>query len=326
MTQVFVSYRKADTQHITDHITDRLKGASFSIFKDVISTIPGQDWRQKIETALGKCEVLVAVIGNHWLGHANASGQHRIQQNGDYVRYEVRAALERGVPLIPVLVDAADLPSSCELPEDIRDLVYRQAARVRSDPDFDGDMRKLISSIRLHAPRKGRSTAIKLGYFLGQLEVFLRSIERVEHRHAAESTIQKITWLANHLGLAFDVERLHIGAPGNMQLLTAELRDDVRAAFEVGYHTGRFYGMALAFVATGLVQDDTIADILGRNTADLLPKAGLPRDFLAPVMRHWHSISEHTKVSGALDPKAVSGAGAEADRIIGQLGFQIVEN
>jgi hypothetical protein len=134
--------------------------------------------------------------------------------------------------------------------------VYRQATRVRSDPDFDEDMSKLIRSIRLRAPRKGRSTAIKLGYFLGKLEVFLRSTERVEHRRAAESEIQKITWLANHLGLAFDVERRHYGVPGNMQLLAAELRDDVRVAFEVGYHTGRFYGMAIAFIATGLIQLD----------------------------------------------------------------------
>jgi TIR domain-containing protein len=108
MTQVFVSYRRADTQHVTDRITDRLKGGSFSIFKDVTSIKPGQDFRREIETALGKCEVLVAVIGNRWLGQADESGQHRIKQDDDYVRYEVRAALERGVPLIPVLIDAAD--------------------------------------------------------------------------------------------------------------------------------------------------------------------------------------------------------------------------
>src|SRR4051812_44291880 len=117
MTQVFVSYRREDTKHITEHITERLKRASFSVFKDIDSIKSGQDFRKELETALKKCEVLVVVIGNCWLGDVDESGQHRIQQNDDYVRYEVRAALERGIVLIPVLVDAANLPPRDRLPE-----------------------------------------------------------------------------------------------------------------------------------------------------------------------------------------------------------------
>jgi hypothetical protein len=325
MTQIFVSYRRVDNQHAIDRITCHLEKASYFIFKDVISIKPSQLWPQEIETALRKCEVLVALIGKQWLGHANESGQYRIQQDDDYVRYEVRAVLERGVPIIPVLIDDANVPSSDELPEDIRDLVFRQAVRVRSGQDFDGDISKLIRIIRLLAPRKGKSTAIKLGYFLGKLEVFIRSIERVEHRRAAELVIQKISWLSNHLGLKFDVERQPDGVPGNMQLSTAGLRDDVKAIFEIGYHTGRFYGMTLAFIATGLVQDNTITNSLKEKTVDLLPKACLPEDFLAPVMRHWHIIPERTKVTGTLDPKAINSAEVEADRIIAQLGFQVFD-
>src|SRR3954466_14069555 len=103
MTQVFVSYRRKDTKHITDSITERLQQASFIVFRDINSMTLGQDFRQELELALGKCDVLVAVIGNRWLGDVDKSGKHRIQQNDDYVRYEVRAVLERGIPLIPVL-------------------------------------------------------------------------------------------------------------------------------------------------------------------------------------------------------------------------------
>lgn len=319
MTKIFISYRKADTQHIAERITDRLRDAAFTVFIDVVSLKPGHLWRLEIDAALGECEVMLVVIGNSWLKTPDESGQQRIRRDDDYVRYEVRTALERGVPLIPVLVDAAGPPSSADLPEDIRGLEGCQAARVRSDPDFDRDTERLISSIRLHAPSNGKGSAIKLGYLTGKLEVFLRSTGHVNHRRAAEPVIQKITWLANHLGLAFDVDRRHEGALGDMRLSTADLRGDLRTAFEVGYQIGRFYGMALAYVATGLVQDDTITDLL-LATVSLLPKADLPTDLLDPVIRHWHGISEHTDRKGPLDPEAINSAEAEADRIIDQLG------
>jgi hypothetical protein len=56
------------------------------------------------------CAVPVALIGRQWLTLADQEGQRRLDNAGDYVRFEVHRALERGVRVIPVLVDGAKPP------------------------------------------------------------------------------------------------------------------------------------------------------------------------------------------------------------------------
>jgi hypothetical protein len=72
------------------------------------------------------------------------------------VRSEIRHALARDIPVIPVLVDGARLPSEIELPADIRSLLRRQSVEVRAS-DFNADCGRLIGKIgdtlRLQAAR-----------------------------------------------------------------------------------------------------------------------------------------------------------------------------
>ena len=51
-------------------------------------------------------------------------------------------------PIIPVLVRNARMPDREELPDSLKDLVYRNAASVRSDPDFRSDVKRLITRVR----------------------------------------------------------------------------------------------------------------------------------------------------------------------------------
>jgi hypothetical protein len=53
-----------------------------------------------------------------------------IEQEGDWVRREIRRGLERAVPIVPVLLDGASLPDPVRLPRDVRKLVHRQAFTV----------------------------------------------------------------------------------------------------------------------------------------------------------------------------------------------------
>src|SRR5262249_3155432 len=50
-------------------------------------------------------------------------------QKEDWVLLEVATALEKRIPIVPVLVDGAKMPAAEELPKGIRALAYR-AARV----------------------------------------------------------------------------------------------------------------------------------------------------------------------------------------------------
>jgi hypothetical protein len=55
--------------------------------------------------------------------------------------------------VIPVLIDRTPMPARDDLPEDVRDLVYRQAAVIDTEIDFNAHMERLIRQIdRLSGP------------------------------------------------------------------------------------------------------------------------------------------------------------------------------
>jgi hypothetical protein len=149
---VFVSYRREDSADITGRIYDRLAqhfGKDF-IFKDVDSIPLGIDFRQHLERAVGQCSVLLAIIGRGWLETGMESGKRRLDDPRDHLRIEIEAALKREVPVIPVLAQGAAIPPEQDLPPSLQSLAYRNAVAVRTDPDFHGDMDRLIRGIQAH--------------------------------------------------------------------------------------------------------------------------------------------------------------------------------
>ena len=146
---IFVSYRRDDSADVTGRIYDRLSthfGAG-RVFKDVDSIPLGRDFREVINKAVAKASVVVVVVGRNWLGREEGSAHARIQDQTDFVRTEVAAALQQDKPVIPVLVANATMPSESELPDDIAPFAYRNGVKVRPDPDFVHDMERLIRGI-----------------------------------------------------------------------------------------------------------------------------------------------------------------------------------
>jgi hypothetical protein len=78
------------------------------------------------------------------------------------VRKEVGAALQRGIPVIPIFVDEAQMPSTDALPGDLRDLSFRIGLDVRHayfDEDMDRLVRKLKEVSGLETEAKGFRSA-----------------------------------------------------------------------------------------------------------------------------------------------------------------------
>ena len=152
---VFISYRRDDSADITGRIYDRLI-QHFSreiVFKDVDSIPLGIDFRQHLEGALDQCRVLLAILGDQWMGSEIAEGKRRIDDPRDHVRLELEVALSRNIPVIPVLVRKASIPAEDALPPSLRSLAYRNGIQVRPDPDFHGDIDRLIKGIEPHLTR-----------------------------------------------------------------------------------------------------------------------------------------------------------------------------
>ncbi len=152
MSRIFISYRRNDSPWESGRIYDYLKehfGRDF-IFKDVDDIDMGDDFRQAINEAVGQCQVLLAVMGKDWLTAKDAAGNRRLDNPADWVRLEIETALERNVRVIPVLLDRVEMPLVSDLPESLQPLAYRNAARVRQDPDFIRDMDRVVGVIRRH--------------------------------------------------------------------------------------------------------------------------------------------------------------------------------
>jgi len=125
------------------------------VFRDCTSVLPGEVYREAIEKALEETRVLVALIGPDWLA-AGAAGRRLVDLPEDWVRREIGRALERGILVVPVLLNEAGALVPSALPDDIRPLAYRQAARVHHRT-FGSDVRRLIDQIVELVPELRRS-------------------------------------------------------------------------------------------------------------------------------------------------------------------------
>ena len=95
---------------------------------------------------MGSCDVLIAVIGRHWLISTDEKRRRRLDDPDDFVRLEIATALKRNIRVIPVLVDGATMPRPSDLPGDLKSLVRRNAVEV-SHTRFSADSERLIAAL-----------------------------------------------------------------------------------------------------------------------------------------------------------------------------------
>src|SRR5262249_1919450 len=104
--------------------------------------------------------VLLAVIGPNWLDVRDEHGNRRLDDPNDFVRIEIAAALQRSIPVIPVLLEGARIPKAIELPEDLKELALRNGMEIRH-ASFQDDMDRLIRGLegpsRFHSHRPSRA-------------------------------------------------------------------------------------------------------------------------------------------------------------------------
>jgi hypothetical protein len=96
---------------------------------------------------------MLALIGPHWLTAKDEKGRRRLDGDKDYVRVEIASALRRDIPVIPVLVDGAGMPSEDELSDDLKSLARRHALELRHTR-FASDAVDIASALRASLPKR----------------------------------------------------------------------------------------------------------------------------------------------------------------------------
>ena len=154
MRAIFISYRRDDTEGQAGRLFQDLSATfgSETVFMDVSGIEPGIDFRRAIEKQTESCGVLLALIGRNWLTITNPDGKRRLDDSNDVVRFETASALRRDIPVIPVLVQGARMPRPEELPDDLKDLAFRNSVEI-THARWDSDMQLLIKALQPHVQR-----------------------------------------------------------------------------------------------------------------------------------------------------------------------------
>jgi hypothetical protein len=151
--RIFICYRREDTSGYAGRLYDRLRSrfGEHDVFMDIDDIDPGADYGEIIDRVSRSIDFLVVLIGPHWLLARDQAGNRRLDEPDDFVRLEISAALERGVLVIPVLVQGAVMPSAAELPMPLARLARRNAIEL-SDARWDYDADRLIRALESDLP------------------------------------------------------------------------------------------------------------------------------------------------------------------------------
>jgi hypothetical protein len=150
MAGIFISYRRSDTAGWAGRLSDLLSkhfGVDV-VFMDTESIKAGINFRTAIEASISSCEVLLVLIGPHWLSERNNEGLRRLDDQNDYIRFEIETALKSNVRTIPVLLgEDTRMPGEQDLPPELRPLAMLNAYPV-TDRRWSHDTDQLVAQLR----------------------------------------------------------------------------------------------------------------------------------------------------------------------------------
>jgi hypothetical protein len=146
--RLFICYRREDTQDAAGRLHDRLVAAfgCERVFMDIDSVPLGIDFVDHVTEQIGRCSAVIVMIGKQWRTIKDEKRRRRLDNDGDLVRAEIRAAMQRKIPVIPVTVQNAVMPQADDLPDDIRLLARRNGIEL-SATRWATDVERLIKEL-----------------------------------------------------------------------------------------------------------------------------------------------------------------------------------
>ena len=147
--KVFISYRREDSAGHAGRVHDRLvrEFGSDLLFMDVDGIPLGVNFVKVLQEEVAKCSALLAVIGHEWLNVRDEDGRRRLDNPDDFVRVEIAAALQRDIPVIPIMLEGTKVPKANQLPKDLQGLALRNGLGVRH-ASFHADIDILIRGLK----------------------------------------------------------------------------------------------------------------------------------------------------------------------------------
>lgn len=157
MPKVFISYRRVDASEAAFNVYRALseKLGKDSVFIDIDDIPFGADFREHINKWISRADIVLVVIGNHWLESRDEQNERRLCKADDVVRVEIETALRLNKCVVPVLVGHAGMPSPAALPESLESLAFRYPAELRAGPEYESQLQLLVGWVSGWKPEGG---------------------------------------------------------------------------------------------------------------------------------------------------------------------------
>jgi TIR domain len=151
--RIFISYRRADNPDFVERIRDWFawKYGRDSVFMDFDTIPPFTPFADFIHDQVRECDVLVAIIGPEWMRLLRERLQQ--QDDEDYVRTEIKLALELKKPVAPVCIKQAPMPNPRDLPPDLRPMLDYNSAQLDSGRHFLDNIEMILEAVETQLAR-----------------------------------------------------------------------------------------------------------------------------------------------------------------------------
>jgi formylglycine-generating enzyme required for sulfatase activity len=160
--KIFINYRReqtlAEAQHLASILARRF--GKHRVFFDIHGIDGFSDWLRVLKEQVAGTAAMISVIGPGWLDARDKDGKRRLENPEDFVRFEIKEALSRDIPVLPVLLDGASLPSRDALPEDMRGMLRWQGMALHARR-FEADAADIARALRrMLAEREKRGVPV----------------------------------------------------------------------------------------------------------------------------------------------------------------------
>jgi multisubunit Na+/H+ antiporter MnhB subunit len=151
--RIFINYRRDDTAGYAGRLCDSLSQyfGDGRVFRDVDGIAAGANFEEVLKNTSQSADAMIVLIGRQWTSMVDAQGKLRLHNPDDLVVREIAAALDKKIPLYPVLIENTVMPRSEELPASLQPLVRHNAMSI-SDHRWLTDVTRLAKVIAIDIP------------------------------------------------------------------------------------------------------------------------------------------------------------------------------
>lgn len=212
---IFINYRRGENLREAQHLATLLaqRFGDKGIFLDFRGLEGGDQWLRALEKQVAASDAMVVLIGKNWIDLKDDAGNRRLDNEGDSVRFELAQALQRDIPVLPVLLDGAQMPKPAQLPGNLMALTLFQAMPLRFH-SFTEDAAAIARQLKAILPqRRPRGVLSRL---FGGLQGTRTSNATEERLRAQERELREAKAKQDELTRQLENERLLRGQAENI--------------------------------------------------------------------------------------------------------------